>query len=36
MGISISKKTYNIVNNIKLKLNQDLIKIDNIPLVIKK
>tara|TARA_Y100000741_G_scaffold125834_1_gene94853 strand:- start:17 stop:1225 length:1209 start_codon:yes stop_codon:yes gene_type:complete len=36
MGISISKKTYNIVNNIKLKLNQSLIKIDNIPLVIKK
>ena len=36
MGISISKKTYDIVNNIKVKLNQSLIKIDNIPLVIKK
>lgn len=36
MGISISKKTYDIVNNIKVKLNQSLIKIDNIPLIIKK
>ena len=35
MGISISKKTYNIVNNIKNELNQNMIKIDNIPSNIK-